>query len=133
MNIERFQTLLDTYGSDPSRWPVDDREAAQSCMAEPEAQQLLASANELDSRLAQYQTRNVDYLHDAILQSLPTPWMERVIRWLNPEDSLVRPAFAMALPLVVGIMIGFALPQDSTDTPQSDELYLLALETTSYE
>ncbi|WP_298722570.1 hypothetical protein [uncultured Ferrovibrio sp.] len=53
MNLDRFAILIEAYGTDPRRWPADERAAAQALLAaSTEAQRLLREAEALDALLS---------------------------------------------------------------------------------
>ncbi len=53
MSIANFEDLLDTFGSDRTRWPIEDRAAAARLLAgSAEARALLREAEALDGLLA---------------------------------------------------------------------------------
>jgi ferric-dicitrate binding protein FerR (iron transport regulator) len=56
MTPERFRVLVDAYGSDPHRWPEDERAASMAWAKQhrDEADAILASASELDDWLESY-------------------------------------------------------------------------------
>ncbi|MEQ5843926.1 hypothetical protein N0A02_31165 [Paraburkholderia acidicola] len=56
MTPERFRVLVDAYGSDPHRWPEDERAASMAWATQhrAEADAMLASASELDDWLESY-------------------------------------------------------------------------------
>ena len=52
MDLNRFETLVAAYGATPSRWPVEERDAAQAfARADPRAAALLAEADSIDALL----------------------------------------------------------------------------------
>lgn len=65
MTPERIQTLIDSYGADPARWPADERSAATAMLNSDAA---LAAALNFDLKLA----RDLD----ASLQSLDVPALD---------------------------------------------------------
>ena len=56
MTPERFRVLVDAYGSNPHRWPEDERVASMAWAKQhrDEADAILASASELDDWLESY-------------------------------------------------------------------------------
>jgi len=52
MDLNRFETLVAAYGATPSRWPEEERAAAEAFVrANPHAQALLAEADSIDALL----------------------------------------------------------------------------------
>ena len=52
MDLNRFETLVAAYGATPSRWPDEERDAAQAfARADPRAAALLAEADSIDALL----------------------------------------------------------------------------------
>jgi hypothetical protein len=62
MNNEQFKNFLDRHGADPSRWPRDERTAAERLIAaDRPARQAFEAARRLDAMLAQHmQTKGSD-------------------------------------------------------------------------
>ena len=57
MTLKRFRQLLDTYGADLARWPVEERGAARALVvADPRARQARDETAELDAFLDRYAT-----------------------------------------------------------------------------
>ncbi|MBI3517071.1 MAG: hypothetical protein HY060_23820 [Proteobacteria bacterium] len=55
MTLKRFKQLLDTYGADLARWPVEERRAARALVAaDPRARQARDETAELDAFLDRY-------------------------------------------------------------------------------
>jgi hypothetical protein len=139
MTPERFAQLVETYGSQPARWPAQERQAAEAWQRENAAAQALCQ----------------DYAQlEALLDTLPTPVLsgleQRVLRrcaalasdslldqaldWLLPRgDRLLawiwRPALVACLPLVCGIYMAnyFSFGISGPEVAWEEELALLAL------
>lgn len=109
MKIERFKTLIETYGANPARWPEAERVAAllfaeQSAEARDALQEAAAFDRLLDTGETEPATRA---LEDRILATFPertvrgrAPWL--TLRWI--------PAGAVACSLALGLAVGAALP-----------------------
>lgn len=120
MNRERFLELLDAYGAREAAWPAEER-AAMCAQLDDDAQarRALDAARELDAQLDSYRPSLPD-LGARVLAALPPPGpLERLLAWLFPggAGSLLRPAATAALPLVLGVALGMALPGTATDDP----------------
>jgi len=60
MNLQRFEQLIDAYGSDPQRWPPAERSAALKLLAQsPEAADLQQQSVWLDQALDQFASASV--------------------------------------------------------------------------
>jgi hypothetical protein len=125
MTIERLTQLLDAYGAAPSRWPADERDAAEAIIASSDqAREAFAEAARLDALLD---------------QAPPPPPTDRLawrLRGVGPRGepqkinsggarrgfavALARAA-VIALAMVGGVGIGLALPERSA-TPAADEI-----------
>lgn len=137
LSIQRFEQLIDAYGSDPQRWPPGERQAALKLVAEsPQAAELMQQSVWLDTTLDQFETPAFDQLSARILQQrLPErrPGLfEQWLRWLLPPvtSSLTdwwRPAALACLPLAMGLLMGLQL--DMFADPAA-ELYGLDTEET---
>lgn len=52
MDLNRFETLVAAYGATPSRWPEEERDAAEAfARGDPRAAALLAEADSIDALL----------------------------------------------------------------------------------
>jgi hypothetical protein len=75
---------------------------------DPFARDHLNTARELDLLLDDYQPVLPD-LSARIMQAIPESALERLLRWLLPDagEGWWRPVTACALPLLLGVAIGF--------------------------
>ena len=81
MSLLRFNELLDAYGADPERWPLEDRVGAT---------ELLARSNE--ARALARNAAEVDDLLEAVPLNLPQgPAGRTRARRPNPPVRLPRP------------------------------------------
>lgn len=137
LSMQRFEQLIDAYGSDPQRWPPAEREAALKLVDESaEAALLMQQSAWLDETLDHYEAPAFDQLTARIVrQKLPeqhTGWMEQLIRWLVPSVSSSvsgwwRPAALACLPLAMGLLMGLQL---DLFTDPSAEFYTFDTEET---
>jgi hypothetical protein len=138
MTRERFSQLLDAYGGDAKRWPIEERAAALLLLEHSkEARRLQQSALALDSLLDSVQiSQPSTMLRQRILakahqQQVQDAW-QWFIQWLigtTFREHILRPAFALLIPLLLGIVIGFnlaSLPEDENSWVE-EEINLLAL------
>ena len=119
MNLQRFENLIDAYGTDPQRWPVAERSAALKLLADSEqAAELLQQSIWLDQSLDQFSAPAFDQLHQRLLKmplpAQPRNVLERVLQWLMPSGPREltewwRPAALACLPLVFGLFMGMRL------------------------
>jgi hypothetical protein len=132
MNRQRFEALLAAYGGRESGWPEEEREAALALLAsDSRAREQLLQAEALDRQLDAYEPASVD-LAPRIMAAIPEARLARFLGWLFPggSGSLLRPAMAGAMPLVLGFTIGFLgvlqLPGQEVADWESQERALLA-------
>ena len=79
----RFRQLLDCYGSTPSAWPQDERQAALSLLkASPELQILRDQAQTLDKLLIQHQAQEAKAMDVQAVQVL----QQRIMRELPVQE-----------------------------------------------
>jgi hypothetical protein len=79
----RFRQILDCYGSTPSAWPQDERQAALSLLkASPELQTLHDQAQTLDKLLIQQQKQESYTIDDSAMQAL----QQRIMRELPEQE-----------------------------------------------
>lgn len=136
MNIERFQQILDAYGTREDNWPGEERQAAQLLVqSNAECASLLLRYHSVDDYLDEYLPRKPSALQEKILQDLPGSIIDRIVNWLIPDvrADYWRPIIAGSLPLVVGVMLGTSTLGGLLDTTGvvdnwEDEIYLLALD-----
>ena len=147
MNLERFKQIVESYGADPSRWPEDERAAAQSfAEQEPRARIVLERERFLDMALGSIdEIKPSSQLTEAILadaaqvsqgvtsglggaQSLPSQsgWLTRLKGVLGDIDSIdwslkgwVQPGAVLACAALAGLITGVLVPVGGT----SDMLY----------
>lgn len=115
MNRERMQDILEAYGADPARWPVAEREAAQTYLLDhPD---VLAEAHaleaELDALLDMADPEPSELLQHRILKTLPKP--VAVWGWRAPV--------AAAAALVIGVFAGFAGGYIAPPADQAEAIY----------
>ena len=102
MQIDQFEYLLNVHGAELSDWPEERREAARMLLAQsPEAQSLLAEAQDLTSALDLYEVSPPDARFEARLLDLsPSPAA-------SPQKTK-RKRFAFDLRLISSAGIAFA-------------------------
>jgi len=126
---EQFSQLVDAYGGDTKRWPIEKQAAALKLLEESvEARHLQCSAS------------NLDHLLDSVPISPPTAMLRQriltqtqrytepaqdawqwFIHWLmgtTIREHFLRPAFALMVPLLFGMLLGFNL----ADSPTNESL-----------
>ncbi len=138
MNIERFQQILDAYGSREDNWPREERQAAQLLLqSNTECVSLLRRCHSVDDYLDEYVPRVPPALRQKILQRLPGSIIDTIVNWLIPDvrSDFWRPVIAGSLLLVMGVMLGTSTLGDLLDSTAVDdnweeEIYLLALDDT---
>ena len=138
MNIERFQQILDAYGSREDNWPREERQAAQLLLqSNTECVSLLRRCHSVDDYLDEYVPRVPSALRQKILQRLPGSIIDTIVNWLIPDvrSDFWRPVIAGSLLLVMGVMLGTSTLGDLLDSTAVDdnweeEIYLLALDDT---
>jgi hypothetical protein len=113
MTLDRLKELLDAYGADPDRWPLEERMAMLDLLARSEAaRDLAAQAAALDSLLDQAplpipSTAAAEALAARIMRRLPARLAARA-------GAKLRPAFgwpnwaALAAAAVAGLVIGWS-------------------------
>lgn len=121
MTEDRILELIEAYGADPMRWPVDERAAAQTLLAasdDPRLRTSLAAAKDLDTLLS---TATVPAISpdaryrlyaEAAAPTAPSAWLRRLFDWPGP---IWQPTGALAAALVLGIWVGIANPEASAD------------------
>ena len=122
LSADRFKELLDSYGGRSSQWPPEHYEEMHAfVVAHPEAEAWIAESRALDELLDSYQPELPD-LKAQVLASATSSLTDRLLAWLIPETrgGWWRPAFASAMPLILGVAIGFGGP--TSDDAGNEEL-----------
>lgn len=108
MTLDRLKELLDAYGADPDRWPLEERMAMLDLLARSEtARDLAAQAASLDSLLDRAPLQMPSRATSEAL-------VDRVMRRLSIRSAALRPAFgwpnwvALAAATVAGLVIGWS-------------------------
>ncbi len=73
MDLTRFETLVAAYGATPSRWPEEERDAAQAfARTDPRAAALLAEADSIDALLFAHKAAEPSRtLHAMVIEAAP--------------------------------------------------------------
>lgn len=120
MNLERFTALIDAYGSDPRRWPEQERDSAQVFLAASAgARAKLREAAALDTLLAvklpeiePSPALQARVLAQAKLRQPAAPgWRAQIaeaMAQLFPQGRATPQFAALALALAVGVGAGLA-------------------------
>jgi hypothetical protein len=119
MALERFETLVDAYGSESDLWPDDERASAQALLDQSdEAQRIVDEAAELDGLLGQSPAVEPSAaLRQRVLDAAPSPhksWLERLDGWttsLWPFTPRWQPTLALGAAALFGIVIGASSPE----------------------
>lgn len=127
MNLIEFRTLVDTWGGDIARWPMEKQAAAYKLADDPDAAALLTEAQRIDAFLARRPSvsseRALRAAHGVALRvaemSTPKPrWWETIV----PREWMV-PATSLACSAVLGVSLALSLPY----TISSDQPMVLAM------
>jgi len=113
MNHERVKTLIDCYGADTQRWPVEERaDAVAVLMSSSELMAYRAEAASLD-KILHTNGSDEDYsaLADRILADLPRQKPER-----NHKSPFV---FALAASVALVFVTTLMMKPELTETPLS--------------
>ena len=122
-----FETLLDRHGGDRSRWPAEQRDAAETLLSsDADAWAALHAAAQLDAAL------------DAFLRapSPPLGLRERIVAGTPPRDAwldwlasrLWRPVGLASAPLLLGFAVGAAAVQETHTDAALEDRALVAFE-----
>jgi hypothetical protein len=140
MTTERFSQLLDAYGGDTKRWPIEERAAALQLLEQSnDARHLQQSALILDGLLdsvpilppsTALRERILAQIHPFTSQTQDAwQWLIQLIIGTTPGEHIWRPAVALGIPLLLGIVIGLnlALLPENANMWIEEEISLLAL------
>lgn len=136
MNLKRFTLIVESYGADSHRWPADERaKALEFSLTSTDALLLLGQAAALDHDLALFElpdsARSLRRVEMAIFSVLKPGRLERLLKWVLPDfhnlaHTLWRPTLVACLPLVLGVVIGLTLTNNTDELSLDEELGLLA-------
>jgi hypothetical protein len=119
MNEARFRAILDAYGGDPRRWPLEERAAASAFAATTEGGIALAEAEALDRML------------DLATPSPPSDLLARRILAAAPSRRFAVPCAAsgaLAAALLLGVLFGFGRVSVVRDGAEADALIAASLD-----
>lgn len=141
MNLKRFTLIVESYGADSQQWPGDERvEALEFSRTSSDAMSLLDQAAELDQHLDLFELPNselsVRRIEMGILSAfkqgtLKQGTLERLLNWVLPDfddlaHTLWRPTLVACMPLLLGVVIGLMLTNNTYELSSDEELSLLA-------
>lgn len=112
MSSERYKRLLESYGANPELWPESERLLYQKLTFEE-----VVDAKRLDQVLATYPEAEANL--NALKQTIFNKTIYRqtaidvLMEWLKPSESFWRPALVTALPILLGVSVGFLFEFDS--------------------
>src|SRR6185503_3598891 len=111
----RVVQLLQTYGAEPSRWPEDERAAAQALLAsDPELGQLQAQARALDALLELPEPLEPSAsLRRAVAEIPLRAGRGTVLELPWPLSSVLRGALAAVFVLGLGVLAGASAGADA--------------------
>lgn len=139
MTPERFAQIVEAYGSQPARWPEEERTAAVSHLsASIQAQTLSADYATLECLLDELPVAPMPWLEQRVLRQAASltrdSLLDQALDWLLPRSGRLlgwiwRPALVAALPVVFGIYMAnfFSFGINGTEHSWEEELYLLSL------
>jgi len=139
MTPERFAQIVETCGSQPERWPAEERLAAEAhCRESPQAQAMRAQFAQLDALLDALPVPAMPGLEQRVLRNVASltrdSLLDQTLDWLLPHsDRLLawvwRPTLVACLPLVCGIYMAnfFSFGITGTEHTWEEELALLSL------
>lgn len=123
MNAERFGKLLDAYGSEPRRWPPNERSAAEAFSVTVEGARLLASERALEAWLdAASPPQPSLALRQRVLAAAPQPRRGLAGGW--GRLGLWAPGAGLAAAGLAGVLFGATLSGSGRDPEIGAELLL---------
>jgi hypothetical protein len=136
MNLERFTLIVESYGADSQQWPRNERaEALEFSSTSIDAVSLLDQERELDQHLALFEfpnsERSVRRVKMGISSALKPSRLEQLLNWVLPDfddltRTLWRPTLVATMPLLLGVVIGLTLSNDTYELSPEEELNVLA-------
>ena len=136
MNLERFTLIVESYGADSQQWPRNERaEALEFSSTSIDAVSLLDQERELDQHLALFEFPNSEHsvrrIKMGISSALKPSRLEQLLNWVLPDfddltRTLWRPTLVATMPLLLGVVIGLTLSNNTYELSPEEELSLLA-------
>ena len=136
MNLERFTVIVESYGADSQQWPSNERaEALEFSSTSIDAVSLIDQERELDQHLALFEfpnsERSVRRIKMGIFSALKLRRLEQLLNWVLPDfddltRTLWRPTLVATMPLLLGVVIGLTLSNDTYELSPEEELSVLA-------
>jgi hypothetical protein len=112
LSLEQFRRLVESYGSNPSRWPDAERPAALALLeGSAEARSLSKSEAALDDLFARCDALELPSELERRLNEVPLR-AARKSRW--SVRALWAPALGWAAAAVCGVWLGTAFPEEDT-------------------
>jgi hypothetical protein len=119
VTLERFETLLDAYGTEPERWPSAERDAALALIqSDARAQALYTAARVLDAQLSEVEVAELSPRLRARVLEIPIRHPRQAAQ-LHARYSGWRLSLLALVPCVLGFFSG-ALLLDRSDTSEDD-------------
>jgi hypothetical protein len=121
MELPRFEAILDAYGGNPERWPLEEKQQALTLLAQsPMAKSLQQSANSLDLLLdtSKVPEPSPDLMASILMQMPPLPAPSTDESWFSWSafEPFWKPATVLAFSIFLGIVVGFQLPPPTGET-----------------
>lgn len=122
MTQARFAALVEAYGGDPARWPLNERRSAERWLATtPAAQLLVSQARDLDRALGAktqaiastaLEARLLEDFERANRRSSLHEHVAAVAQMIWPGVPAWQPAFLLGIAFAVGLCIAAFAPLD---------------------
>jgi len=124
LGLERFRSIVDTYGTDPSKWPKEEKEASLRFMGgSTEAVEIVNQAADLDRLLNQIPTVEPSLSLQRAVAEIPIrnvsrPQQQEVFSLSNffVRSVLWKSALAATLAVLLGFASGFATVETNVAT-----------------
>ena len=124
LDLERFRSIVDAYGTDPSKWPQEERETALRFMGGfTEAIEIVNQAADLDQLLNQMPTIEPSLSLQRAVAEIPArnasqPQQPEVFYLSNlfVRSVLWKSALAATLAVLLGLASGFATVNTNVTT-----------------
>jgi hypothetical protein len=129
-DLERLRVLVESYGSDPERWPAEERHAFERLSASVEARAWLAEQRRLDAWLAR--AEDVEPSPALLRRVAEIPVRQGAPRaWVWPFGRLRNAVAVAAAAATMGMVVGLSGPELSPGDGHDewDELSTLAFGT----
>jgi hypothetical protein len=126
-DLDRFRTVVLSYGANPDKWPADDRRAFEKLASSSEARAWLLEQQKVDAWLDEAKDVAPSPALLRRVAEIPVRHAPPSVGWVWPFGRLRSIVGAVAAVAAVGMVVGMTVPESEDSADEWDELSTLAL------